>query len=110
MPVQMQKLERYPGTDRDKFARAVLNYCRAYRSDPKIGGAQFYWADAGNTIGVVVWGEPGCFDYNPNPDPNMLKAAFAVADLGNQRSSEVWQDAGPGARSWEAAGRPSGAS
>ena len=78
MPIGLQKFERYPSVDRNDFAITVLNYCRAYRAQEKITGARFFWVDGGNTIGVLVEGQPGCFDYNPNPDANFLKALAAA--------------------------------
>lgn len=109
MPVQLIKFERNPGADRNQLANAVLQYCRAQRAQPKITSARFFWVDGGNTIGMITEGQPGCFDYNPNPDPNLLKAMFAVSDLASWKATETWQEAGIGARTWDTAGRPTGA-
>jgi len=48
------------------------------------------------------------FDYNPEPNPEVGKAAFALADLASPGTTEEWADAGVGARNWERAGRPTG--
>ena len=108
MPIRFGKFERYPGADRNQLARAALAYCRLVRQQPKIQSARFYWADGGNTIGFVTEGAPGCFDYNPTPNPEMAKAGFALADLGSFKGTETWADAGAGERNWEIADRPSG--
>lgn len=108
MPIRFGKVERHPGSDRNQFAVAALAYCRLLRNQPKVQSARFYWADGGNTIGIVVEGAPGCFDHNPDPNPELLKAGFALADLGSFKDSETWADAGAGERNWEMAGRPAG--
>ena len=108
MPIRLMKFERFPTTDRNAFARAVLQYCRLVRQQEKVQSSRFYWADGGNTVGLIIEGQPGCFDYNPEPDPELLKAQFAIADLASLRMNETWADAGAGERSWERAGRPSG--
>jgi hypothetical protein len=102
------KWDRYPTSDRNAFGLAALNLCRALRTQPKIRSARFYWV-TGNMVAIVVEGEPDCFDYNPEPDPEVGKAAFALADLAHQESIETWGDAGVGERNWQRAGRPSGA-
>ena len=107
MPLQVTKWDRYPTSDRNTFGLAALNFCRALRTQPKIRNARFYWATA-NSVAVVVEGEPGCFDYNPEPNPEVGKAAFALADLASPGTTEEWADAGVGARNWERAGRPTG--
>ncbi len=109
MPLRITTIERYPTADRNEFARAALQFCRESRVQSKIRMARYYWADTGNTIGIVVEGEPGCFDDDPQPDPDLLKAAFTLHDLGSRKLLETWGDAGPGERAWEQAGRPMGA-
>ncbi len=108
MPIRLMKFERYPATDRNAFARAALQYCRLARTEPKVQSARYYRADGGNTIGLVIEGQPGCFDYNPEPAPELLAATFAISDMATQRSIETWGDAGAGERSGDRAGRPSG--
>jgi hypothetical protein len=108
MPVRLMKFERNPNVDRNEFARAVLQLCRAQRRQPKIQDARFFWVDGGNTVGLLVQGQPGCFDFNPEPDPELMKAGFAVTDMASLRMNETWNDAGIGERNWERAGRPSG--
>lgn len=108
MPVSIYKFERNPGVDRNAFAMAALNLCRAVKAaNPKVQSHRFYWVDA-NTIGFVVQGQNGFNDYNPNPDPNVAKAQFALADMANMTNIGLWADAGVGERSWEIAGKPSG--
>jgi len=36
------------------------------------------------------------FDYNPEPNPEVGKAAFALADLASPGTTEQWADAGVG--------------
>ncbi len=107
MPVRLYKVERYPGVDRQRFALAVLQYCRALRHQPKMRSARFYWADA-NTAGLILEGETGCFNETDEQDPELAQANFALADLCSLRMVETWADAGRSERSWERAGRPSG--
>lgn len=110
MPIRITKFERYPGVDRNEFAGSVLNLCRTLRSQEKITSARYFWADGGNTVAMVVEGQPGCFDYNPTPDPNVGKASFAVMDLASARSVDTFQDAGLGTQGWDRSGRPTGTS
>src|SRR5438094_107080 len=108
MPIRLMKFERYPTTNRDAFARAMLQYGRLARTQPKMQAARYFWVDGGNTIGLLLEGQPGCFDYNLEPDPELVKAGFALADMATLRSNETWTDAGAGMRNWERGGRPTG--
>ena len=83
MPLQVTKMQRFPATDRNDFALAAVQACRTYRARPQIQSAQYFWADAGNTIVFAVQGEPGCFDYDPAGNAEVAKAFFAMNDLGS---------------------------
>jgi len=107
MPLRLMKWGRYPTSDRNAFGMAALGFCWAQRAQPKIRSARFHWATA-NTVAVVVEGESACFDYNPELNPEVVKAAFALADLAHPGTIETWADAGVGEPNWERAGRPTG--
>ncbi len=110
MPIQLSKYQRFPETDRNDFGLAALQFCRSTRANPKVQSAEYFWADGGNTIGLLIRGEDGVFDFNPTPDPNYFKAAFGLNDLAVMISTETWLDAKGGQDNWEQAGRPRGAS
>jgi hypothetical protein len=108
MPIGFTRWQRREGVDRNDFALAALEVCRRARTNPKVRGARFYWHNA-SEITLLVDGELGFDDYNPDPDPEGVKAQFALDDLGILVESQTWGDAGAGTQTWETAGEPSGA-
>ncbi len=69
MPLRIMTIDRYPSTDRGTFARAALHFCRAARVQPKIQMARYYWADTGDTIGIVVEGDRAASTTTRSPVP-----------------------------------------
>lgn len=109
MPTQYMRFERLPSTSRGDFALAALQFCRTRRTNPKVTNARYHWADAGNTMVVLTEGEAGAFDYEANPDPDAVKALYAMHDVARNLGMETWADADLGATNWrDVAGAPSG--
>jgi hypothetical protein len=103
-------MQKYQNTDRNEFALATVQACRTLRANPKIQSAQYFWVDVGNTIAIVTQGEPGCFDFDPEGNPEISKAMFALHDMGTMVSNETWSDAARGQKTWAESGSPSGIS
>ena len=109
MPTQYMRFERLPSTSRSDFALAALQFCRTRRTNPKVTRSRYHWTDAGNTLVVLTEGEEGAFDYQPNPDPDAVKALYAIHDVARNTDHEMWADANLGAQNWrDIAGAPSG--
>jgi hypothetical protein len=58
---------------------------------------------------VLTECEAGAFDYEANPDPDTVKALYAMHDVARNLGMETWADADLGATNWrDVAGAPSG--
>ena len=111
MQVSYSRWERRDTTSREEFARAVMRWCQAHRlADTRVSAARYFWVDAGNTITVLVEGEPGFADYDPEPDTGLTRAQFTLNDVARRTINELWTDARLGASIYERAGAPSGIS
>lgn len=109
MQVAYSRWERRDATAREDLGRAAINYCRAQRQyNAKVIGARYFWVDAGNTIAMLVEGQPGFADFDPEPASSLTAAQFEMNDVARQVSNEVWTDARLGLEAYERAGRPSG--
>lgn len=109
MPIRYAEFTRRPGADRDAFAKAALNACRALKgTNEKVRSSRFYWGNW-NTIAMVTDGEPGWMDHRP-PEQNaaVVKAFADLFDLADQTYLREAADAGGGERAYVVAGRPSG--
>lgn len=109
MQMSYSRWERRDAATREDLGRAAINYCRAQRQyNTKITGARYFWVDAGNTLAVLVEGQPGFADFNAEPAAALNDAQFKMNDVARQISSELWTDARLGLEAYERAGRPSG--
>ena len=109
MQMSYSRWERRDATARDDLGRAALNYCRAQRSyNAKVTDARYFWIDAGNTVALLVEGQPGFADFDPEPAGTLTTAQFQMNDVARQVASELWTDARLGLEAYERAGRPSG--
>lgn len=90
--------ERRDNADRDAFAKAALNLCRANRINPRIRGSRFYWFGIDT---LIVQTDAESLDvFNGLPPPEVSAAAFALSDHAHQVRMERWQDAGAGDQSY----------
>jgi hypothetical protein len=109
--VNYSRWERRDTTSREELGRAVMRWCQAHRTaDPRVSAARYFWVDAGNTITVLIEGEPGFADYDPEPDAGLTRAQFALNDVARRVANELWTDARLGVQIYERAGAPSGIS
>ena len=109
MQMSYSRWERRDGAAREDLGRAVHAYCRAQRSfNAKVTGARYYWVDSGNTLAILIEGEPGFADFDPAPASALTTTQFAMHDVARQTASELWTDARLGLEAYERAGRPSG--
>jgi hypothetical protein len=92
---------------RTDFALAALQQCRTSRGRPEINDARYYWANA-STLVILSSGEPGMFDYEPEPDEDVLKSGYALDDLARLVDSQQWADAAPAAGQFQRIGSPTG--
>ncbi len=103
------RFEWLPSTPRADFGLAALQFCQTRRINPKVARSRYHCADAGNTLVVLTEGEPATFDFNPNPDPDAVKALYAMHDIARLTDNQQWADADGGAQNWrDVAGAPSG--
>lgn len=109
MPIRYAEFTRRPGADRDAFAKAALNVCRALKgTNEKVRSSRFYWGNW-NTIALVTEGEPGWMDWRPpEQDTPVVKAFAGLFELADQTYLRDAGDAGTGQRAYEVAGRPQG--
>jgi hypothetical protein len=108
MQLNYSRWERRDATHRDDLGRAALEYCRAQRGNRHVTGARYFWVDAGNTLAILVEGEPGFADFDPDPSPSITEAQFRMNDVARQVTNELWTDARLGLEAYVRAGRPSG--
>jgi hypothetical protein len=109
MQVSYSRWERRDATAREDLGRAAINYCRASRQhNAKVTGARYFWVDAGNTLAMLIEGQPGFADFDPEPASSLTAAQFEMNDVARQVTNEVWTDARLGLEAYERAGRPSG--
>jgi hypothetical protein len=92
------RFERYSSTDRNAFALAALEWCRAAREHEGVNESRFYWIDP-NVIAVVTDAEPGAWGNGSGAELSArgAKAIFDLADRARNTSSETWADARSGA-------------
>jgi hypothetical protein len=84
-----------PGASRQKLGDLALEMCRAARANEGVRSARYYWADA-NTITVLTdFENPSRIFANP-PTPEGTKRGFALADMAERLTWEVWSSAGEG--------------
>ena len=109
MHVSYSRWERRDTTSREELGQAAIRLCRAQRTaNAKVQAARYFWVDAGNTIVVLVEGEPGFADFNPEPEAELARAQFALSDVARQVGSELWTDPRLGLDLFDRAGRPTG--
>ncbi|HLZ71797.1 MAG TPA: hypothetical protein VKV26_17990 [Dehalococcoidia bacterium] len=90
--------ERCDNADRDTFARAALNLCRAQRTQHGIRNSRFYWFGIDT---LVVQTDAESLDvFNSPPPPEASTAVFALSDQAHQIRMERWQDAAVGEQSY----------
>jgi len=101
MPMTVTYWERRDNADRDSFAKAALNVCRASRSRPGIRSSRFYWLNNDN---LVLQTEVDSLDiFNGPPPPEVAKALFALSDQARTIRMERWVDAGQGEQTYRQA-------
>ncbi len=103
MALRATHWERRDGTDREAFGNAAYNLCRTSRAVQGMNNCRFYWI---NTDTLVILGDaesPEVFDRPGTPE--LLKAAFALADLAHQIRDERWVDPRSGQEAYRQAGR-----
>jgi hypothetical protein len=94
MPIGVTRWERRDGADRNRFALAALDYCRAWRATAGIRSSRFYWADV-DTLVVLTDGHS--FDILDLPQtPELAKALFSLSAVGRPAGSERWTEAAAG--------------
>jgi hypothetical protein len=103
MALALTYWERRDGIDRDAFARAALDLCRAARTRPGFRGSRFYWAGI-DTIAVVADVE-SMEAVDTLPTPESSRAAFALSDLARQVRTERLMDAARGEQAYRAGQR-----
>ena len=109
MQMSYSRWERRDAAAREDLGRAALEYCRAQRAhNARVTAARYLWVDAGNTLAMLIEGQPGFADYDPDPPEALTSAQFRMNDVARQVSSELWTDARLGQEAYERAGRPSG--
>lgn len=109
MQVSYSRWERRDATAREDLGHAAINFCRAQRAhNAKVTGARYFWVDSGNTIAMLIEGQPGFADFDPDPASSLTAAQFQMNDVARQVTNEIWTDARLGLEAYERAGRPSG--
>lgn len=103
MPLSISRWERRDNSDRDAFARAALDLCRAWRAEDGVRGARFYWASADTLVTMLDAESPEVFDRQPNAMRG--RALFALSDLARNLGNERWGDARTGEEAFHIAGR-----
>lgn len=109
MQMNYSRWERRDGITREELGYATIEFCRAQRSfNRKVTGSRYFWIDAGNTVAVLIEGEPGFADFDADPAESLTAAQFRMNDVARQLVSELWTDARLGQQAYERAGQPSG--
>lgn len=101
MAIGIQRWERRDSADRNEFAMAALNYCKAVRSRDGVEDARFYWTGVDTLAVMSTLSEPEAWS-RPLTGGG-AKATFGLADLGRQTGTELWLDASAGQAAWESA-------
>ncbi len=87
------RVERRDGADRDEFAKAALNFCRAVRGLQGVEECRYYW----KPFDVIVILAEGASANAWNTDSVALaKASFDLFDVGRSLGYEQWLDARSG--------------
>lgn len=108
MPVGIFKAYRQPGADRVELGQAALDWCRAVRNADG-ARARFYWIGP-NAVGFIVEAETSdgltaALGESSKPVPEIMQAAFRLADLADPRPAERWIDPHSGDEAYRMAGR-----
>lgn len=103
MTLQVSYWERRDGADRNAFAQAALELCRATRAAPGVEDSRFYWTDPDTVViqttakSAEVFGSP--------PNGKVAASFFGLADLARQMRNEQWTEPRMGQAAYEQAGR-----
>ena len=95
-------IERRDSAERDNFARAALDFCRAVRQLDGVDGCRFYWKPVDTIVIVAEGGSAAAWNV---VSTDVTNAQFDLADLGRIVNYEVWLDARSGQDAYVASGR-----
>ena len=107
MPIGYNRWERRDGVSRTDFALAALQACRTARAQEQVSDARYYWENA-STIVVLITGEQGMFDFQPEPDLEWVKSGYSLDDVARLTDAQRWADAAPAAGVFQEVGSPTG--
>ena len=99
-------LERFPETDREDWANAILGYCREMQRLDGVNFARFFWVDA-NRIAIIIAADTA--DARDaamrNTTPRIARAGFDVLDMSRLTRSERLSDPRQAMYTYRTAGR-----
>ena len=93
--------QRRDSADRDAFARAAVNYCRAVRAHEGVRGSRYYWFHPDTVVQLTDGESLEVFDQPPTAE--QAKALFALDDLARMIRTERWADARQGEETYRMA-------
>ncbi|MFC1886776.1 hypothetical protein ACFLZM_06950 [Thermodesulfobacteriota bacterium] len=102
MPIDFSIWERRDGSDRRALGEAAFAFCRAIRSRDGIISSRFYWY---RTDKVVFWTEGDEGAFGAQPDAEIAKAGFALADLSREVMHCRFSEPRLGEEAYRTAGR-----
>ena len=99
MTIAVQKWTRRSDADREEFAMAALEYCKALKKEPGVQDARFYCPLMDTAAVLAYLDSPDM--WNRMLGPHAAEAAFRMSDLGRETSNEVWFEARAAQDMWE---------
>ena len=98
--------ERFPETDREEWASAVLRYCREIQRLEAVNFAWFFWLDANQIMIMIAADSSEARDAGMlNPTAAVARARFDLFDMSRLTRSERLQHPRQAMYGYRTAGR-----